>query len=84
MLFLHLAEGLQDKMIILTDESMHIACMKEVDGVRAPREIHFLLATIPDHLQLRLVDARAAASREVTREKIEQLPDELMLPSKHI
>jgi hypothetical protein len=82
MLFLHLAEGVQRKLIILTDGSMHSACLKEANGGRAPREIEFLLASIPEELQLRLVEARAVASKEVTRDRIEQLPDELIMQSK--
>jgi hypothetical protein len=79
MLFLHLAEGLKRKLIILTDESMHAACHKEASGKRVPQGIEFLLASIPDTLQLRLIEARAAASKEVTREKINSLPDEIIL-----
>jgi len=67
MLFLHLADGLHKRLIILTDASMHAACQKEISGGRTPREIEFLLATIPEELQLRLIKARAIASSEVTR-----------------
>jgi hypothetical protein len=81
MLFLHLIENVQRRLLIFTDQTMHSACLKEVTGGRAPRDIDFLLASIPDQLQLRLVEARAVASREVTREKIEQLPDEIVLES---
>jgi hypothetical protein len=67
MLFLHLAAGLQKRFIILTDARMHAACQKEISGGRTPREIEFLLAAIPEELQLRLLQARAIASSEVTR-----------------
>lgn len=67
MLFLHLTVGLRKKLMILTDASMHAACQKEASGGRVPREIEFLVATIPDELQLRLIQARAVASGEVTR-----------------
>jgi hypothetical protein len=78
MLFLLLAEGLRKKLIILTDGTMHAACLKEASGKRIPQGIEFLLASIPDPLQLRLIEARTAASKEVTREKTDNLPDEII------
>jgi hypothetical protein len=79
MLFLHLATGLQRKLLILTERDMHDVCLKEKNGGRVPQDIEFHLVTIPDELHERLLRSRAAASREVTREKIEQLPDDLMM-----
>jgi hypothetical protein len=58
---------------------MREVCLKEQNGGRVPPDIEFFLATIPDELQSRLQTARAVASKEVTREKIEQLPDDLVL-----
>jgi hypothetical protein len=78
MLFLHLAAGLTRKLLILTEPDMHQVCLKEKSGGRAPLDIEFHLAPIPMELRGRLLFARAAASREVTREKIEQLPDDLV------
>jgi len=79
MLFLHLAAGLTRKLMILTEQDMHEVCLKEKAGGRVPNDIEFHLATIPADLHARLVKAREAASREVTQQKVEQLPDELML-----
>jgi hypothetical protein len=79
MLFLHLAVGLTRKLLILTEPDMHQVCLKERSGGRAPLDIEFHHAPIPAELRGRLSLARAAASREVTREKIEQLPDELAM-----
>ena len=81
MFFLLLATGLKRRLVILNELDMHETCLKEQNGGRVPPEIEFHLARIPDELHERLVRARAAASREVTREKVEQLPDELSLGS---
>ena len=59
---------------------MHQVCLKEKSGGRAPLDIEFHHAPIPVELRGRLLLAREAASREVTREKIEQLPDDLVIP----
>jgi hypothetical protein len=82
MLFLHLVDGLTRRVMILTDQTMHLACLKEVNGGRVPAGIEFLFATIPEELKARLIEARAAASKEVTRNKAEELPDEVLLRSK--
>jgi len=79
MLFLHLAAGLTRKLLILTESDMHQVCLKEKSSGRAPLDIEFHHAVIPVELHSRLLLARAAASREVTRDKIEQLPDDLMI-----
>lgn len=79
MLFLLMAEGLTKRYIVLTEESMHTACLKERSGGRAPREIEFLLARIPAELESRLVQARAIASKEVSPAAIQEtIPDELL------
>jgi hypothetical protein len=79
MLFLHLAAGLTRKLIVLTESDMHQVCLREKSGGRAPLDIEFHHAPIPVELHSRLLLARAAASREVTRDKIEQLPDDLVI-----
>jgi hypothetical protein len=81
MLFLHLAVGLKAKLLVLVEPSMHEVCQKELNGGRTPPEVQFILASIPDELRQRLIRARAVASREVTPEKVEQLPNELVLSS---
>jgi hypothetical protein len=68
MLFLHLAAGLTQKLLILTEPDMHHVCLKEKSGGRAPLDIEFHHAPIPVELRDRLLIARAAASREVTRD----------------
>ena len=79
MLFLHLAIGLSRKLIVVVEPDMHGACLKEHAGGRVPLDIEFHLARIPDDLMARLVQARKVASREVTPEKVEQLPDDVLL-----
>lgn len=80
MLFLLLAEGANQKYIILTEKSMHELCLKEQANGRAPKEVQFLLAEISPELEQRLVRARHAASKEVSPRAIEEeLPDELLL-----
>ncbi len=69
MLFLHLAQGLTQKMVILTEKDMYDVCQKEKAGGRVPQEIEFYLVfDIPIDLRSRLLSAREKASREVTRE----------------
>jgi hypothetical protein len=82
MLFLHLAIGVDRKLLVLTEADMWEVCKKERAGGRMPLDIDLQLASIPEELRLRLLKARAAASAEVTPEKIEQLPDELLTSDK--
>jgi hypothetical protein len=79
MLFLHLATGVEKRLIVLTEEGMFAHCEKEKKGGRVPLDIEFVLASIPADLRTRLAEARKAASREVTPREVEQLPDELLL-----
>lgn len=82
MLFLSMAEAPTKRYIVLTEESMYAACLKEKAGGRTPQGIEFLLAKIPAELEVRLMKARAAASKEVSPVALEDvLPDELLLPS---
>jgi hypothetical protein len=66
MLFLLMTEGLERRLLVLTEECMYENCKKERDGGRLPKEIEFHLAVIPEELRLRLVSARSLASKEVT------------------
>jgi hypothetical protein len=81
MLFLLLVSGPKRKFIILTDETMHATCLAEANRKRVPMGVEFLLAEIPSALQEHLVKARAVAAKEVTGEKIESLPDEILFQS---
>jgi hypothetical protein len=81
MLFLLMAENLTRRFVILTDESMYKTCMKEREGGRVPNGIEFLLAQVPIELEKRLSLARELASKEVTPQTIQQLPDELLIKS---
>jgi hypothetical protein len=69
MLFLMMAEGLTQRLMILTDETMHVCCEKEMRGGRVPREITFVHAEIPEALRTKLLSARQLAAREVMPEK---------------
>jgi hypothetical protein len=69
MLFLMMAEGVTQRLVVLTDETMHACCEKERRGGRVPKEITFVLASIPEALHSRLVSARLLASREVSPER---------------
>lgn len=81
MLFLLLVSDAKKKLVVLTDKTMHATCVAEANRKRVPAGIEFLLAEIPSDLQEDLVKARAVAAKEVTREKIENLPDEILLQS---
>lgn len=48
---------------------MHALCKRELDGGRAPKEIEFIHAPLPDELAIRLVAARKIGSDEVSRPK---------------
>lgn len=63
MLFLMLVEA-KRKIIILTEQDMCDQCEKELLGGRAPKEIEFACAVIPDQLRVRLNAARMRASNE--------------------
>jgi hypothetical protein len=81
MLFLMMAETPSRKFIVLTEKSMHDACLKEQSGGRVPKEIEFLWAQIPAELEQRLISARAVASKEVSPSKLKDLPDSVLLDS---
>ena len=68
MLFLLLSEAPR-KVIVLCETDMHALCKRELDGGRAPKEIEFIHAPLPDELAIRLVAARKIGSDEVSRPK---------------
>lgn len=63
MLFLTLVEA-KRRVIVLTEQDMHVQCGKEATGGRVPPEIEFACAPIPEEMRTRLVTARLIASRE--------------------
>src|SRR5579871_6215711 len=54
MLFLTMVEATR-RVIVLTERDMYDQCRKEAAGGRAPPEIEFACAEIPDELRARLV-----------------------------
>lgn len=65
MLFLVLAAP-KRALMVLTEEDMYKACLKERAGGRVPKEIEFFHAPLPDDLASRLIDAKKLSSAEVT------------------
>lgn len=65
MLFLLMA-SCEQRLVILTDETMFQQLQKERSAGRIPPSIEFRHAKIPTELQRRLVSSQEAASREVT------------------
>ena len=68
MLFLLLATA-ERRVMVLTEEDMYQACLKERDNGRVPPNIEFLRADIPPDLQERLAHSRSIASSEVQPRK---------------
>ncbi|PJI37618.1 hypothetical protein [Ferrovibrio sp.] len=80
MLFLHMAVGVTQKLMILTELDMLELCEKEKTNGRTPSDIAFRHAPIPEDLQARLIKAREIASKEMTGEKvIDVIADELLV-----
>ena len=65
MLFLLLTPNVEKKMIVLTEKDMYEQCIAEIAAGRAPKEIEFMYAEIPDALRVKLAESREKASREV-------------------
>lgn len=65
MLFLTMIQA-ERRIIVLTEKDMLDQCNKEKAGGRVPPEIEFLCADLPDELRSKLIDARKAASKEVS------------------
>lgn len=79
LLFLSMAADARVRLLILTEADMLETCRREQANGRVPDGIEFLLADIPGELRERLKAARRRASREMTAEAVETLPDELVL-----
>ncbi len=65
MLFLLLSEAPR-KILVLCENDMYELCLRERSSGRAPQEIEFFCATLPDDLALRLRAARKLSSEEVS------------------
>lgn len=65
MLFMLLTPDVERKIVVLTEKDMFEKCKSEVAAGRAPREIEFMCAEIPEDLRARLIDSRKKAAKEV-------------------
>jgi hypothetical protein len=65
MFFLLLTPNVDKKIIVFTEKDMYEQCKSETASGRAPKEIEFMCADIPDVLRAKLVESRNKASREV-------------------
>lgn len=65
MLFLLLSEAPR-KVIVLCEPDMYALCQRELESGRAPKEIEFVHAPLPEELALKLLAARKVGSDEVS------------------
>jgi hypothetical protein len=65
MFFMLLTPNVDRKIMVFTEKDMYERCMKEIVAGRAPKEIEFMHAEIPDVLKIKLVESRDKAAREV-------------------
>ena len=65
MFFLLLTTNVEKKIIVLTEKNMYEQCIAEIAAGRAPKEIEFMYAEIPDTLRVKLAESREKASRKV-------------------
>lgn len=65
MFFMLLTQNVDRKIMVFTEKDMFERCMAEVAAGRAPKEIEFMYAEIPDVLKVKLVESRDKAAREV-------------------
>jgi hypothetical protein len=65
MFFMLLTPNFEKKIIVLTETDMFEKCNAEIAAGRAPKEIKFMYAEIPDVLRARLIESREKASKEV-------------------
>lgn len=85
MLFLLMLRKPSRKFIVLTDDTMHKACLRQAAAGRTPTEIEFLWAELPSELEVRLAAARKRASNEVTPQMLEaEIPDEVLLANEGV
>jgi hypothetical protein len=68
MLFMLMTPNVDRRVIVLTEKDMFERCRAEKDAGRAPREVEFMLAEIPEVLRTRLVESRQRAAKEVKPE----------------
>jgi hypothetical protein len=54
------------KLIVLCESDMHALCKREYDAGRIPKEIEFLLVSLPAKLAIKLAAARRISSNEVS------------------
>jgi len=69
MFFMLLTPNVERKIIVFTEKDMFEKCKNETVAGRAPKEIEFLYVQIPDALQLKLIESRKKAAREVKPEQ---------------
>jgi len=65
MLFLLMSDAPR-KVIVLCEPDMFALCQREQDGGRAPKEIEFVHAPLPEELATKLLAARKLGSDEVS------------------
>lgn len=65
MFFMLLTPNVDRKIMVFTEKDMCERCNAEVVAGRAPKEIEFMYAEIPNALQAKLVESRDKAAREV-------------------
>jgi hypothetical protein len=65
MFFMLLTPGVERKIIVLTEKDMFERCSAEIAAGRAPKDIKFMYAEIPDGLRAKLVESRMKAAKEV-------------------
>jgi hypothetical protein len=65
MFFMLLTPNVERKIIVLTEKDIFEKCKAEIAAGRAPKEIAFMYADIPDALRTKLVESRKKAAREV-------------------
>lgn len=65
MFFMLLTPNVDQKVIVLTEQDMYERCKAEATAGRAPREIQFMYAKIPENLRAKLTESRRKAAREV-------------------
>ena len=65
MFFMLLTANVERKIIVFTEKDMFQKCCSETIAGRAPKDIEFMHAEIPDVLSVKLIESRKKASREV-------------------
>ena len=68
MFFMLLTPNVERKIIVLSEKDMFEKCKAETAAGRAPKEIEFMYADIPDALRAKLIESRNKAAKEVKPE----------------